>query len=64
MVVGDAVHLYVYGMAMGKEVVQSWQGWNDLTWGNLGITTFLLVSRLSWFAMVGLTGSQELKKVK
>ena len=35
-----------------------------MTWGNLGVTSFLLASRVAWFMMVGIKGAETPNKVK
>ena len=63
IVVVDALHIYVVAVHLGEAKFMDVKGWNDLTWGNIGITTGLLLSRLSWFASVGLRRVDDGKKM-
>ena len=56
---GDIVHIVVAAVHIGEEKVKDVSGWNDMTWGNIGITVFLLVSRISWFVWVWILKTRE-----
>ena len=65
VVVADVVHIYVTSTHIGWEVVKDVRNWNDLTWGNIGITLWLLISRICWFAFVGMRSvTDDYKKVR
>jgi hypothetical protein len=58
--VGDLVHLYVTVIHLGWETCLDVKGWNDMTWGNIGITLVLFLSRSAWFVFAG-KGENERK---
>lgn len=60
----DVVHMHVTATHLGWDVVMDVWQWNDLTWGNIGITSFLLISRILWFLFVGMRGVDDNKKVQ
>jgi hypothetical protein len=62
MVVADLVHVYVTVLHLGREAVLDVKGWNDMTWGNIGITLFLFLSRVFWFAFGGMRKVDDEKK--
>lgn len=64
MVVADVVHMHVTTTHLGWDIVKDVRNWNDLTWGNIGITSFLLISRILWFLFVGMRGVTDDKKVR
>ena len=64
VLVGDVVHIWVSVVHLGEKVVLDPGSWNDMTWGNVGITTALLVSRILWFLMVGVKKVDAGKKVQ
>ncbi|KAL4884730.1 hypothetical protein BJY04DRAFT_169854 [Aspergillus karnatakaensis] len=49
LAIADVGHIYVTHLAMGPELFFDLRGWNVLTWGNVGVTGFLLVNRLLYF---------------
>jgi hypothetical protein len=48
------VHVYTAALHIGEKAVMDVGNWNDMTWGNIGITIGLLVSRIAWFLLVGM----------
>jgi hypothetical protein len=50
LAVADVGHIYVTYLAIGWDVFIDVKGWNILTWGNIGVTGFLFVNRLLYFA--------------
>jgi hypothetical protein len=42
-------------LGLGGEYFFGVSGWNAMSWGNIGVTAFLLVNRLAYF--LGLFGS-------
>ncbi|KAK4691484.1 hypothetical protein P7C71_g5526, partial [Lecanoromycetidae sp. Uapishka_2] len=44
--VADVGHLYVTYIVMGQEDFLDFQGWNQMAWGNIGITAGLLLVRV------------------
>ncbi|KAL3466725.1 hypothetical protein BJX64DRAFT_215448 [Aspergillus heterothallicus] len=50
LAIADIGHIYVTYLAMGWDVFFDVGGWNALTWGNVGVTGFLFVNRLMYFA--------------
>jgi hypothetical protein len=56
--------MHVTATHLGWDVVMDVWQWNDLTWGNIGITSFLLISRILWFLFVGMRGVDDNKKVQ
>ncbi|KAL2860269.1 hypothetical protein BJX68DRAFT_81499 [Aspergillus pseudodeflectus] len=50
LAVADVGHIYVTYLAIGWDVFFDVKGWNILTWGNIGVTGFLFVNRLLYFA--------------
>ena len=62
MVVGDGIHIWVSVVHLGEKVVMDPGSWNDLTWGNILITAFLLLSRTLWFLTVGIKKVDDDKK--
>ena len=62
MVVADLVHVYVTAAGIGWDAVMDVRQWNDMTWGNIGITLFLFVARVFWFFFVGIRGVSDDKK--
>jgi hypothetical protein len=59
MIVGDLAHLYYVYVNLGWELLLDYENWNDMTFGNIVITTGLFVSRLAWFIFVGLRRSNK-----
>lgn len=49
----DVLHMYVTAVHLGEKTLRDVGSWNDLTWGNIGITAGLFASRVAWFAIVG-----------
>lgn len=52
--IADAGHLYVTYVVMGQKDFLNFQGWNQMAWGNIGITAGLLVTRVLY--LVGAFG--------
>jgi len=44
---GDIGHLLANYAGMESRVFWSWRDWNEVMWGNIAITVFLLVNRLA-----------------
>ena len=58
------MHMYVTSTHLGWDIVMDVKNWNDLTWGNIGFTMFLLISRILWFVFVGMRSVTDDKKVQ
>lgn len=54
--------MYVTAANIGWDTVKDVGQWNDMTWGNIGITLFLFVARVFWFLFVGTRGISDDKK--
>lgn len=48
LALGDVGHCYVTYVAMGREAFLDIARWNLLTWGNLGVSAFLVVGRVAY----------------
>ena len=57
--VADVLHIYVTCIHLGERVVKDVANWNDMTWGNIGITIVLFLFRVSWFRTVGIKSSSN-----
>lgn len=55
--IADVGHVGVTGVGMGWERFVDVGGWNKLAWGNVGVTSFLFVSRCAYLA--GLLGGDR-----
>jgi hypothetical protein len=62
IVVGDIIHIYTAGLHIGEKALLDVANWNDMTWGNIGITVMLLVSRILWFLSIGIKKVEDGKK--
>lgn len=51
---GDVGHLAANYVGMGRGVFMAWGEWNEVMWGNIAVTIFLFVNRLS--TLTGLFG--------
>jgi len=60
--VGDILHIYTAALHIGEKKLLDVGNWNDMTFGNIGITTVLFVSRVAWFLIVGLRRFDDGKK--
>ncbi|KAJ5780465.1 hypothetical protein N7457_005625 [Penicillium paradoxum] len=49
LAIADIGHVYATYLAMGWDAFADVAAWNALTWGNIGITTFLFVNRIAYF---------------
>ncbi|KAL3471298.1 hypothetical protein BJX99DRAFT_237788 [Aspergillus californicus] len=49
LAIADVGHVYVTYLAMGRDLFFDIAGWNILTWGNVGATTFLFANRILYF---------------
>jgi len=49
----DLTHIFFTMYDLGYEGTVDVSNWNLLVWGNIGITTGLFVTRMSWFLVVG-----------
>lgn len=49
---GDIGHIYGCYKVMGPEVFWDFGGYNDMMWGNVGLTVFLNINRLATLAGV------------
>ncbi|PVI06064.1 hypothetical protein DM02DRAFT_715255 [Periconia macrospinosa] len=45
--IGDLGHIYASYAVMGREVFLNLNGYNDMMWGNIGISAFLHINRLA-----------------
>lgn len=48
LALGDVGHCYATYIAMGREAFLDIARWNLLTWGNLGVSACLVVSRVAY----------------
>lgn len=46
LAVGDLGHIYAVYRGVGPEHFWNFAGWNDMTWGNVGVSAFLHLNRL------------------
>jgi hypothetical protein len=60
--VADLGHVYVTAANIGWDTVKDVGQWNDMTWGNIGITLFLFVARVFWFLFVSTRDVSDDKK--
>ena len=62
----DFGHIYAAHAALGDEYFWDLNKWNDMTWGNVGVSVFLNVNRwltvLGVFGKVGGKGTNSTKK--
>lgn len=58
--IADIGHLYVTYIVMGQRDFFDVQGWNQMAWGNIGITAGLLAARLSY--LLGAFGQDRVVK--
>ncbi|KAF7157720.1 hypothetical protein CNMCM6106_003573 [Aspergillus hiratsukae] len=54
LAIADVGHIYVTYCCMGHDRFVDVMNWNVLTWGNVGVTGFLLINRIAY--LVGLFG--------
>ncbi|KAJ5124192.1 uncharacterized protein N7515_008017 [Penicillium bovifimosum] len=52
LAIGDIGHVYATYLGMGWDAFTDVAAWNALTWGNVGVTTFLFINRLAYFTGV------------
>ena len=57
LAIGDIGHLATTGSVIGWEGVKNFAGWNEVTWGNIGATVFLFVTRVAYLS--GLLGANR-----
>lgn len=58
LAIGDLGHLYVTYLGTGWSYFLDVSQWNAMAWGNIGMTSFLLVNRLAYFlGLFGDTGA-------
>jgi hypothetical protein len=50
----DFGHIYAVYAALGDEVFWNLGGWNDMVWGNVGVSAFLNLNR--WMTLLGVFG--------
>jgi len=62
MTVGDVVHMCTAALHIGEKKLLDVGNWNDMTFGNIGITMVLFVSRVAWFLTVGLQKLDDRKE--
>lgn len=63
LAIGDLGHLYVTYLGTGWSYLFNVSQWNAMAWGNIGMTSFLLVNRLAYFlGMFGDTGAASIGK--
>ncbi|CAK1365217.1 uncharacterized protein RHO25_010066 [Cercospora beticola] len=53
----DIGHIYAVYAAVGPAYFWNFAEWNDMTWGNVGVSAFLHVNR--WATVAGLFGSMS-----
>lgn len=61
LAIGDLGHLYVTYLGTGWLYFVDISQWNAMAWGNIGVTSFLLVNRLAYF--LGMFGGMEVSPV-
>ncbi|EKV18973.1 hypothetical protein PDIG_04700 [Penicillium digitatum PHI26] len=49
LAIADVGHVYATYLGMGWDAFADVAGWNALTWGNIGVTTFLFLNRIAYF---------------
>jgi hypothetical protein len=54
LAIADVGHIYATYDCMGHDRFVDVMNWNVLTWGNVGVTGFLLINRIAY--LVGLFG--------
>jgi len=54
--------MYTAALHIGERKLLDVGNWNDMTFGNIGITMVLFVSRIAWFLIVGLQRPDDGKK--
>lgn len=52
LAIADLTHIYCVYAIMGWDTFTDMKQWNDLTWGNVGATAFLFISRIAYLAGV------------
>jgi hypothetical protein len=60
LALGDVGHVFLTCWAIGWAATVDVKGWNTMTWGNVGATTFLLVNRIAY--VLGLFGYAKAPK--
>ena len=55
LALADVGHIYITYLGLGQAIFFNIARWNSMTWGNVGVTSFLLLNRLCCF--LGLFGS-------
>lgn len=60
LAVADVGHVYCTYLAMGWDAFVDVGAWNSLTWGNVGITGFLLINRIAY--LLGVFGYAKAPK--
>lgn len=61
--VADLGHIYAVYKAVGPQYFWNFGEWNDMTWGNVGVSGFLHVNRLATVAgLFGRTGVLDVEK--
>lgn len=48
LAIGDVGHVYATYLGMGWDAFANVAAWNALTWGNIGVTTFLFINRIAY----------------
>lgn len=61
LAIGDLGHLYVTYLGTGWAYFVDITQWNAMAWGNIGVTSFLLVNRLAYF--MGMFGNPKVAHV-
>ena len=62
LAIGDVGHLIVTGLGLGWVGLLDMRGWNDMAWGNVGVTAGLLVTRAAY--LMGLFGEDRVAGVE
>ncbi|KAH8928454.1 hypothetical protein BT69DRAFT_1277055 [Atractiella rhizophila] len=53
LAISDVIHIGLTFYDLGLEGTKDWRRWNQLVWGNVGVTTVLFVGRTAWFVVYG-----------
>ncbi|KAJ5233976.1 uncharacterized protein N7469_005742 [Penicillium citrinum] len=61
LAIADVGHVYATYLGMGWESFADIGAWNALTWGNIGVTSFIFINRIAYLA--GLFGPAKAPKV-
>lgn len=62
LAIGDVGHLIVTGLGLGWDGLVNVRGWNDMAWGNVGVTAGLFATRAAY--LMGLFGEDRVAGVE